>query len=169
MPIAKFKPVAALLLASTAVFLAACQSDRSMRTPKAHEVLAGSTLNSTAPLIVAPGTAEVLLQDAAAVAPSALSLDYPYCRFRPGGPAAAARTIAPPSVYLITSLEYDERGSQRGGETRPVIWFNLQGGPQNAGGRLGCAVPFSTSPRLFLTPAEVQGAVAGYFNLVAAP
>ncbi len=140
-----------------------------MRPPKAHEVLAGSTLNSTVPLTIPAGTAEVLLQDASVVAPSALSYDYPYCRFRPGGPVNAARTIAPPSVYLVTSLEYDERGSQRGGESRPVIWYNLQGGPQNAGGRLGCAVPFSTSPRLFLTPAEVQGAVAGYFNLVAAP
>jgi hypothetical protein len=169
MPIVKCKPVAALLAAGAATLLVACQSDPSMRPPRAHEVLAGSTLNSTAPLSVAPGVAEVLLQDAAAVAPSALRFDYPYCRFQPGGPVGAARTVAPPSVYLVASLEYDERGSQRGGETRPVIWFNLQGGPQNAGGRLGCAVPFSSSPRLFLTPAEVQGAVGGYFNLIAAP
>ncbi|MGH8616934.1 MAG: hypothetical protein ACREUW_04535 [Burkholderiales bacterium] len=150
--------------------LAGCQPherDRPSRGPES--VLAGSTLVSVNALAVPAGAAEVVLQDAAVVPESGIRPEYPYCRFRPGGPTAAPRVIGPPSVYLVTSLQYDERGARRGNETRPVVWFVLQGGPQSAGGQLGCAVPFSAPSRLFVTPAEVQGAVGGYFNLTAAP
>ena len=144
MPRQNLKTAVALLPALAAgILLAGCQSHE-YRPPAPESVLSGSTFVSVNALTVPAGVAEVLLQDASVVTEPALNPDYPYCRFRPG----AAR---------------------RGNETRTVVWYVLQGGPQNAGGRMGCAVPFSAPSRLFVTPAEVQGAVGGYFNLTAAP
>lgn len=171
MPVFHRKTAVVLPLALViAGLLGGCQPhERDRPSPGPESVLAGSTLVSVNALAVPAGAAEVVLQDASVVPESGIRPDYPYCRFRPGGPAAALRVIGPPSVYLVTSLQYDERGARRGNETRPVVWFVLQGGPQNAGGQLGCAVPFSAPNRLFVTPAEVQGAVGGFFNLTAAP
>ena len=169
MPRSKIAAASALPLVFAAALIAGCQSPPMSQAPAPDAVLAGSTFVSTNALTLPAGVAEVVLQNASVVAESALQRDYPYCRFRPGGAVNSARVIAPPSVYSVTSLDYDESGSRRGNETRPVVWFNLQGGPQDAGGRMGCAVPFLAPNRLFLTPAEVQGAVGRYFNVNAAP
>ena len=154
-------------LALALVMLGGCKAP-SPQPPAPDAVLAGSTFVSTRSLTVPAGATEVILQDGGVLLESGIQPDYPYCRFRPAGATTAARTAVPPAVYTVSTLEYDQRGARRGSETRPVVWFVLQGGAQNAGGRMGCAVPFAGPDRLYLTPAEVQGAVGGYFNVNAA-
>ena len=83
-------------------------------------------------------------------------------------PRRAARTIGP-QAFTVTGVEYDEQAEGAAGGFGSITYLNLQSGPQPGPQRLACMLPGEAAAPRFLTPAEISGALGGYFNLTVAP
>ena len=136
--------------------------------PRPQTVTSGSTLQVTAPFVIPRDTAGVYFQDAALRSTPDLRRELPYCFFQLGPAATAARTIGP-QAFTVTGVEYDEQAEGAAGGFGSITYLNLQSGPQPGPQRLACMLPGEASAPRFLTPAEISGALGGYFKLTVAP
>ena len=159
--------VAASFLA--AVALAACHHNgRKLPPPQPQTVTSGSTLLVTAPFVIPREAPGVYFQDAALRSTPDLRRQLPYCFFQLGPAASVARTIGP-QAFAVTGVEYDEQAEGAAGGFGSITYLNLQSGPQPGPQRLACMLPGEASAPRFMTPAEITGALGGYFNLTVAP
>lgn len=149
--------------------LTACHHDRAKPLPAGPQtVTSGSTLLVTAPFIIPRGAPGVYFQDAELRAAPDLKRELPYCFLQLGPAAAAARTIGP-QAFTVTGVEYDEQAEGTAGAFGSVTYLNLQSGPQPGLQRMTCLLPGDARTARFVTPAEISGALGGYFNLTVAP
>jgi len=136
--------------------------------PRPQTVTSGSSLQVSAPFVIPRNAAGVYFQDAALRATPDLKRELPYCFFQLGPATTAARTIGP-QAFTVTGVEYDEQAEGAAGGFGSITYLNLQSGPQPGPQRLACMLPGEASAPRFMTPAEISGALGGYFNLTVAP
>jgi hypothetical protein len=149
--------------------LAACQHGKAKPVPPAPgTVTSGSTLLVTAPFVIPRAEPGVYFQDTALRAVPDLRREVPYCYFQLGPAAKAARTIGP-QAFTVSGVEYDEQAEGAAGGFGSVTYINLQSGPQPGPQRMTCLLPGEAGAPRFLTPAEISGALGGYFRLTVAP
>jgi hypothetical protein len=149
--------------------LAGCQHGKARPLPPGPPtVTSGSTLQVTAPFVIPRGAKGVYFQDTELRAAPDLQRELPYCYFQLGPVAAAARTIGP-QAFTVTGVEYDEQAEGAAGAFGSVTYLNLQSGPQQGPQRLTCLLPGDAQSARFVTPAEISGALGGYFKLSVAP
>ena len=137
-------------------------------TPRPQTVTSGSTLLVTAPFVIPREVPGVYFQDAALRATPDLRRELPYCFFQLGPTTTAARTIGP-QAFTVTGVEYNEQAEGAAGGFGSITYLNLQSGPQPGPQRLACMLPGEAGTPRFLTPAEISGALGGYFKLTVAP
>jgi hypothetical protein len=113
----------------------------------------------------APG---VYFQDAQLRVAPDLRRELPYCFFELGPAVPAARTIGP-QAFTVSGVEYDEQAEGAAGGFGSITYLNLQSGPQPGPQRMICLLPGEASAARFLTPAQIGGALGGYFQLTVAP
>lgn len=149
--------------------LAACQHGKAKPVPPAPQtVTSGSTLVVTAPFVIPRAEPGVYFQDTVLRSAPDLRRELPYCYFQLGPAAAAARTIGP-QTFTVTGVGYDEQAEGAAGGFGSVTYINLQSGPQPGPQRMTCLLPGEAGAPRFLTPAEISGALGGYFRLTVAP
>ena len=149
--------------------LAACQHGRAKPVPPAAQtVTSGSTLLVTAPFVIPRAAPGVYFQDTELRSSPDLRRELAYCYFQLGPAAAAARTIGP-QAFTVTGVEYDEQAEGAAGAFGSVTYLNLESGPQPGPQRMTCLLPGDAGTPRFLTPAEISGALGGYFKLTVAP
>jgi hypothetical protein len=152
-----------------ALALAGCHQGRSKPLPPSPQTLtSGSTLQVTAPFMIPREAEGVYFQDAQLREAPDLRRELPYCFFQLGPAAAAVRTIGP-QAFTVAGIEYDEQAEGAAGGFGSITYVNLQSGPQPGPQRLTCLLPGEASAPRFLTPAEISGALGGYFQLTLAP
>jgi len=147
--------------------VAACQGGQ----PKPvipQSVTSGSTLLVTAPFVIPRSAPGAYFQDTELRAATDLRREFPYCYLQLGPAATAARTIGP-QTFTVSSVEYDERVQGAAGGFGSITYLNLQSGPQPGPQRMTCMMPGEAAAARFLTPAEIRGALGGYFQLTIAP
>jgi hypothetical protein len=152
-----------------ALGLGACHHDAPKPVPAGPQtVTSGSTLQVTAPFVIPRAETGVYFQDAALRSTPDLRRELPYCFFQLGPAASAARTIGP-QAFTVTGVEYDEQAQGAAGSFGSITYLNLQSGPQPGPQRMTCMLPGQAGTPRFVTPAEISGALGGYFNLTVAP
>jgi len=160
--------MAAVVLAGAAA-AAGCHQGRAKAPPPGPQtVTSGSTLQVTAPFVIPRGAPGVYFQDAQLRDAPDLRRELPYCFFQLGPAAAAARTIGP-QAFAVAGVEYDEQAEGAAGGFGSITYFNLESGPQPGPQRMTCLLPGEATAPRFLTPAEITGALGGYFQLTVAP
>jgi hypothetical protein len=149
--------------------LAACQHGRPKPVPPVPQtVTSGSTLLVTAPFVIPRSVPGVYFQDTELRSAPDLRRELPYCHFQLGPAATAARTIGP-QAFTVSGVDYDEQAEGAAGGFGSVTYLNLQSGPQPGPQRMTCMLPGEAGSARFLTPAEISGALGGYFQLTVAP
>jgi hypothetical protein len=149
--------------------LAGCHQGRAKPIPPAPDtVTSGSTLLVTAPFMIPRSEPGVYFQDTELRAAPNLRHERPYCYFQLGPAASAVRTIGP-QAFTVSGVEYDEQAEGAAGGFGSVTYLNLQSGPQPGPQRMTCLLPGEAGAARFVTPAEITGALGGYFKLTVAP
>jgi hypothetical protein len=143
--------------------LVACQPHRA-RNEGPQDVRNGSMLTLKQNLSIPTGSSFVYFQDQRILAPEALRANYPYCRFGLDDPASAVREIQP-NVFVVTSVDYDERSAGSLGEVVSATRMNLQTELGAKGYHMTCMLPSAAGYARFITVPEVRGAVGEFFTL----
>jgi len=161
--------VALAVLLAGVLAAAACHQAQKITPlpPGPQTVTSGSTLQVLEPFVIPQGQSRIYFQDAQIGSANTLRPNFPYCQFEMPSPATAARTIQP-QVYTIGSVEYDEQNEVPGGKFASVTYLNLQRDARRTEERLACLLPGDARASRFVTPAEINGAPGGYFNLTVA-
>lgn len=143
--------------------LAACQPHRA-RTEGPQEVRNGSVLALKQNISIPTGTSFVYFQDQRMLNPESLRANYPYCRFGLDDPTNVIREIQP-NVFVVTSVDYDERSAGSLGEVVSATRMNLQSELGAKGYHMTCMLPAGAGYERFITVPEVRGAVGEFFTL----
>jgi hypothetical protein len=158
------------LLVVLTVALAACESriHKAGPPPAPTEVTPGSTFTVVKDFLIPSGDSSVFFQDARMYPQGEIQANYPYCEFSAGA-ATADGVVIKTGVFTVSDVTYDEAGVGVGGVDVSITGFQLQQGPPGKTYRMDCMLPLLSSGAMFVSPAEIQSAVAGYMNLKVAP
>jgi hypothetical protein len=143
--------------------LVACQPHRA-RNEGPQNVRNGSVLALKQNISIPTGTSFVYFQDQQMLKPESLRANYPYCRFGLDDPANTVREIQP-NVFVVTSVDYDERSAGSLGEVVSATRMNLQTELGAKGYHMTCMLPAAAGYARFITVPEVRGAVGEFFTL----
>jgi len=72
-------------------------------------------------------------------------------------------------VLTVSSVTYDESDVGVGGADVSITGFKLEEAASGKTYLMDCMLPLLSRGTLFVSPVEIQGAVAGYMNLKMAP
>jgi hypothetical protein len=152
------------------VALAGCESKlhKAGPPPPPTEVTPGSTFTVVKGFLVPPGDTSVFFQDARLYPQGNIQPNFPYCELTAGA-ASTDGILVKEGVLTVSSVTYDEHGVGVGGADISITGFQLK---ESASGKtylMDCMLPLLSRGALFVSPAEIQGAVAGYMNLKVAP
>jgi hypothetical protein len=152
------------------VALAGCESKihKAGPPPPPTEVTPGSTFTVVNGFLIPPGDTSVFFQDARLYPQGDIQPDLPYCELTAGA-ASADGILIKEGVLTVSDVTYDEKDVGVGGADVSVSSYKLK---QAASGKtylMDCMLPLLSRGALFVSPAEVQGAVADHMNLKVAP
>jgi len=158
-----------LLLVMVAA-LAGCDSARHKAepAPPPQEVTPGSSFTVVKGFLIPSGDSSVYFQDGRLYPQGDIQPNDPYCEFSAGA-ATSDGVVIRPGVFTVSSVTYDEAGVGAGGVDISVTGFKLQAGASANTYLMDCMLPLVSGGALFVNPAEIQGAVAGYMELRVAP
>lgn len=163
---ARFGPILVVLM----VALAGCESriHKAGPPPPPTEVTPGSTFTVEKGFLIPPGDTSVFFQNARLYPQGDIHPDLPYCELTAGA-ATADGTLIKEGVLTVSSVTYDESGVGAGGADVSITGLQLKEAAAGKTYLMDCMLPLLSRGALFVSPAEIQGAVAGYMNLKVAP
>ncbi|HYQ73454.1 MAG TPA: hypothetical protein VET88_16210 [Gammaproteobacteria bacterium] len=158
------------ILVLLAVALAGCgpRIHKAGPPPPPTEVTPGSTFTVVKGFLIPSGDHSVFFQDARLYPQGEIQPNSPYCELIPGTENADGELVSE-GVFTVGSVTYDESGVGVSGEDISITGFRLKAETSGKSYRMDCMLPLLSRGTLFVSPAEVQGAVAGYMNLKVAP
>jgi hypothetical protein len=154
------------LLLVSAVALAGCESKihKAGPPPPPTEVTPGSTFTVVKDFLIPSGDSSVFFQDARMYPQGEIQANYPYCEFSAGS-ATADGVVIKTGVFTVSDVTYDEAGVGVGGVDISLTGFQLREGASGKTYKMDCMLPLLSGGGLFVSPVEIQSAVAGYMNL----
>jgi hypothetical protein len=160
----------ASILAVLVVALAGCESKihKAGPPPPPTEVTPGSTFTVVKGFLVPPGDTSVFFQDARLYPQGDIQPNFPYCELTAGVTATDGILIRE-GVLTVSSVTYDESDVGVGGADVSITGFKLEEAASGKTYLMDCMLPLLSRGTLFVSPVEIQGAVAGYMNLKMAP
>ena len=158
------------LLVVLAAALAGCESriHKAGPPPPPTEVTPGSTFSVVKDFLIPSGDSSVFFQDARMYPQGDIQPNDPYCEFSAGA-ATADGVMIRTGTLTVRDVTYDEAGVGVGGVDISVTGFQLQDGQSGNSYKMDCMLPLLSGGALFVSPVEIQSAVAGYMNLKVAP
>jgi hypothetical protein len=132
--------------------------------PPPTEVTPGSTFTVVKGFLIPPGDTHVFFQDARLYPQGEIKPDFPYCEITAGA-ASDDGVLIREGVFTVSSVTYDEGGVGVGGADISITRFDLKDGASGKTYLMDCMLPLLSRGGLFVSPAEIQGAVAGYMKL----
>jgi len=158
------------LLVVLTVALAGCESTKlkAKPAPPPQNVTPGSTFTVVKGFLIPSGDSSVFFQDARLYPEGEIQPNYPYCELTVGA-ATADGVVIKEGVFTVSSVTYDERGIGAGSVDISITGIHLQEGTSGKTYLMDCMLPLLSRGALFVTPAEIQAAVAGYMNLKVMP
>ena len=158
-----------LLLVFTAA-LAGCESakHKAGAPPPPTQVTPGSTFTVVKGFLVPSGDRSVFFQNATLYPEGNIQPNFPYCELSIGA-ATANGVLIKEGVFTVSKVTYDERGVGADGIDLSITGFHLQEASSGKNYLMDCMLPLLSRGALFVTPAEIQGAVAGHMDLKVAP
>jgi hypothetical protein len=158
------------LLVVLAAALAGCESriHKAGPPPPPTEVTPGSTFSVVKDFLIPSGDSSVFFQDARMYPQGDIQPNDPYCEFSAGA-ATADGTVIRTGALTVRDVTYDEADVGVGGVDISVTSFQLLDGQSGNSYKMDCMLPLLSAGALFVSPAEIQSAVAGYMNLKVAP
>lgn len=136
--------------------------------PPPTEVTPGSTFTVVKDFLIPSGDSSVFFQDARMYPQGDIQANYPYCEFS-AGPATADGVVVKTGVFTVTDVTYDEAGVGVAGVDISTTGFQLHQGSSGKTYKMDCMLPLLSAGALFVSPAEIRSAVAGYMTLKVAP
>ena len=136
--------------------------------PPPAEVTPGSTFTVVKGFIVPSGASSIFFQDARLYPEGNIQPNFPYCELSVGA-ATADGVLIREGVFTVSRVTYDERGIGAGGVDISITGFHLQEASSGKTYLMDCMLPLLSRGALFVTPAEIQGAVADHMELKVAP
>jgi len=162
------KFVTLLLVLTTA--LAGCESAKHKAgpPPTPQAVTPGSTFAVVKGFLVPSGVSSVFFQDARLYPEGNIQPNFPYCELSIGA-ATADGVLIKEGVFTVSKVTYDERGVGADGINISITGFHLQEASSGKTYLMNCMLPLLSRGALFVTPTEIQGAVADHMELKVAP
>jgi len=136
--------------------------------PPPTEVTPGSTLTVVEGFLIPSGDSSVFFQDATLHPKGNIQPNFPYCEFSAGA-ATADGVLIKEGVFTVSDVTYDERGIGAGGVDISITGIHLLEASSGKTYLMDCMLPLLSRGASFVTPAEVQGAVADHMELKVAP
>ena len=158
------------ILVVLVVALAGCESKihKAGPPPPPTEVTPGSAFTVIKGFLIPPGDASVFFQDARLYPQGEIQPNLPYCELTAGA-ATADGILVKEGVLTVSNVTYDENGVGVGGADMSVTSFKLKEAATGKTYQMDCMLPLLSRGALFVSPAEIQGAVADHMNLRVAP
>jgi hypothetical protein len=152
------------------VALAGCESKihKAGPPPPPTEVTPGSTFTVVKGFLIPSGDSSVYFQDARMYPQGDIQPNDPYCEFSAGA-ATADGVVIDKGVFTVSDVNYDEAGVGVGGVDISITSYQLREGVSGDTYKMDCMLPLLSGGALFVKPAEVKAAVAGYMDLKVAP
>ena len=152
------------------VALAGCQSARHQEetAPPPQNVTPGSTFTVVKNFLIPSGDSSIYFQDTWLYPQGKIQPNYPYCEFVIGAATKAGQVIDTGQL-TVSMVSYEEKGVGQGGIDVSVTVVHLQEASSGKSYLMNCMLPLLSRGALFVTPAEIQGAVGGYMDLKVAP
>lgn len=94
--------------------------------------------------------------------------NLPYCEFSIGA-ATADGVLIREGIFTVSRVTYDEHGVGTDGVEISITGFDLQETSSGKSYQMDCMLPLLSRDALFVSPAEIQGAVAEHMELRVAP
>jgi predicted small secreted protein len=135
--------------------------------PPPTEVTPGSTFKLMKGFIVPSGDSSVFFQAGELYPDGNIQPNLPYCEFSVGA-ANADGVLLREGTFTVSEVTYDERDAGPGVDIS-VTGIHLQDALTGKTYQMDCMLPLLSTGALYVTPAEVQGAVADYMELKLAP
>jgi hypothetical protein len=166
------RPWCVTVLFAATLLLQACDTTnyaakQEAKTPDAPaaptDIVVGSRLTLRMPLILPAAGAPLLFQSNAIVTPAQLVRNVPFCRFAPTS-AGADRAIKP-EIFVVRSVDYDERQTADPGMPVSVTHYRLDSSPSRTGYLLSCGWPTGAPAPSFVTVDQVQESVSAFFRI----
>jgi hypothetical protein len=163
---ARFGPILVVLL----IALSGCESKihKAGPPPPPTEVTPGSTFTVVKGFLIPPGYSSVFFQDARLYPQGDIQPNFPYCELTAGA-ATTDGVLIREGVLTVSSVTYDESGVGVGGVDISITGLQLKEAASGKAYLMDCMLPLLSRGALFVSAAEIQGAVAGYMNLKVAP
>ncbi len=158
-----------LLLVLT-VALTGCESTKHKAgpPPPPTEVTPGSTFTVVKGFLVPSGVSSVFFQNARLYPEGNIQPNFPYCELSVGA-ATADGVLIREGVLTVIKVTYDEHAIGTGGADISITGFHLLEAASGNTYLMDCMLPLLSRGALFVTPAEVHGAVADHMELKVAP
>ena len=159
-----------MILVVLVAVLAGCESKihKAGPPPPPTEVSPGSTFTVIKGFLIPPGDKSVFFQDARLYPQGEIQPDYPYCEL-----IAAAATedgvLIREGVLTVSSVTYDESAVGAGGADVSITSLRLKEGVSGKTYQMDCMLPLLSRGTLFVSLAEIRGAVAEHMELKVAP
>ena len=162
----KFVPLLLVLAAA----LAGCGPSiiKAPPAPPPTVVTPGSTFTVVKGFIVPSGDSSVFFQDARLYPEGNIQPNLPYCELSIGA-ATADGVLIKEGVFTVNTITYDERSVGAGGIDISITGLHLQEASSGKTFLMDCMLPLLSQGALFVTPAEIRGAVADHMELKVAP
>jgi hypothetical protein len=136
--------------------------------PPPTEVTPGSTFTVLRGFLVPSGASSIFFQDARLYPEGNIQPNLPYCEFSIGA-ATAGGVLIRDRVFTVSKVTYDEHGVGAGGADMSITGFHLKDATSGGTYRMDCMLPLFSRSTLFVSPEEIQGAVAEHMELKVAP
>ena len=159
-----------LFLVLSAATLAGCETTikEDAPLPPSQNVTPGSTLTVVKSFLIPSGDTSVYFQDTRLYPQGDVQPNYPFCQFVTDAATPAGEVIKA-QIFTVGKVEYDEHGTGPHDMDVSVTGIHLQAASSKNAYRMNCMLPLPSQGALFVTPAEVQGAIGGYMNLKEGP
>ena len=158
-----------LLLVLTAALAGCGTADLKGRpAPPPQNVTPGSTFTVLKGFLIPSGVSSVFFQNARLYPEGNIQPNFPYCELSVGVTPADGVLIKE-GIFTVSKITYDERGIGASGADISTTGFHLQEASSGKTYLMDCMLPLLSRGALFVTPAEIQGAVADHMELMVAP
>jgi len=137
-------------------------------SPPPTEVTPGSTFTVVRGFIVPSGDSSVFFQEARLYPDGNIQPNLPYCELSVGA-ASADGMLIKEGIFTVSKVTYDEHSAGAGGTDVSITGFHLQEASSGKTYLMDCMLPLLSRGALFVTPADIQGAVADHMELKVAP
>lgn len=158
------------LLLGLMLALSGCESKihKAGPPPPPTEVTPGSTFTVLGGFLVPSGASSVFFQDAQLYPEGNIRPNLPYCEFSIGA-ATTDGVLIKKGVFTVSKVTYDEHSVGTDGTDISITGFHLLEATSGKTYRMDCMLPLLSRRAIFVSPAEIQGAVAEHMELKVAP